>query len=150
MAVMTPRGRVFVLVALAAVAASGIVVIGVLATRSHVATVKPRRGFPPLALDLGLRADPEARALRRAQELYKGGKPKEAAGIFGRYHSLEAQVGSATASWPAGTVAQLETLAGAHARSSLVALELGLALYWSRKDSEAVMSWRAAKHLQPD
>ena len=147
---MSARSRVFFLVALAAVVASGAVVIGVLATRSDVPSVKPRKGSPPLALDLGLRSDPEARALRRAQALYKGGKAKDAAAIFGRYRSLEAQVGSALASWPAGTVARLETLAGAHARSSLVALELGLALYWSRKDSEAVASWRAAKRLQPD
>ena len=56
---MSPRARIFLVVGLAAAAASGIVVIGVLATRSNVPVVKPRTGSPPLALDLGVRTDPE-------------------------------------------------------------------------------------------
>ena len=53
-------------------------------------------------LDLGVRTDPEAVALRRAATLYNGGKAKQAAAIFARYRSLEAQVGAALAAWPGG------------------------------------------------
>jgi tetratricopeptide (TPR) repeat protein len=47
-------------------------------------------------------------------------------------------------------VRRLETLAAEHPRSGLVALHLGLALYWSRRDQEAETAWRAAEKLQPD
>jgi tetratricopeptide (TPR) repeat protein len=136
---------------LAAAVASGVVVIGVLATRSNVPSVKPRRGSPPLALDLGLRTDPEARALERAQTLYDRDHDKaRAKRIFEGYHSLEAQVGAAVAAWPSGTVARLEKLAAENPRSALVALHLGFALYWSRREQEAVGAWRRAERLQPD
>jgi tetratricopeptide (TPR) repeat protein len=148
---MSPRGRVFFLVTLAAVVASGVVVLGVLATRSHVAAApKPRAGRPPLALDLGVRTDPEARVLEQAQQLYKNKQAARAGEIFGRYHSLEAQVGSAFAAWPSGSVASLQSLAAEHPQSSLVALHLGLAFYWTRRDAQAVTAWRAARRLQPD
>jgi tetratricopeptide (TPR) repeat protein len=141
---------VFSLVALAALVASGVVVIGVLATRSNVPTVKPRPGTPPLALDFGLRTDPEARALERAETLYNNRRRKQAAPIFAHYHSVEAEIGSAFAAWPADTVRRLQTLAAEHKTSSLIALHLGFALYWSRRDQEAVSAWRAAATLQPD
>jgi tetratricopeptide (TPR) repeat protein len=148
---MSPRGRVFFLVTLAAVVASGVVVLGVLATRSHVAAAqKPRTGLPPLALDLGVRTDPEARALEQAQQLYKNKQAARAGEIFGCYHSLEAQVGSAFAAWPAGSVEALQALAAEHPRSSLLALHLGLAFYWTHRDGQAVTAWRAARRLQPD
>jgi tetratricopeptide (TPR) repeat protein len=147
---VTPRARIVFLVALAAVVVSGVVVIGVLATRSSLPTVKPRPGTPPLAFDFGLRTDPEARALEQAQTLYNNRKRKQAAPIFGRYHSVAAEIGSAFAAWPADTVRRLQTLAAEHPRSSLVALHLGFALYWSRLDPEAVTAWRAAAKLQPD
>ncbi|HEY8843586.1 MAG TPA: hypothetical protein VIM23_06750 [Gaiellaceae bacterium] len=148
---MSPRGRVFFLVTLAAVVASGVVVLGVLATRSHVAAApKPRAGRPPLALDLGVRTDPEARALEQAQQLYKSKQAASAGEIFARYHSLEAQVGSAFAAWPSGSVASLQALAAEHPQSSFVALHLGLAFYWTRRDAQAVTAWRAARRLQPD
>jgi tetratricopeptide (TPR) repeat protein len=142
---------VFFLVALATAVASGVVVIGVLATRSNVPKVEPRPGTPPLALDLGLRDDPEALALLQAQALYnRRRQPKRAEAIFERYHSVEAQVGAAFADWPADTVRSLQTLAAEQTRSSLVALHLGIALYWSRRDQEAQTAWRAAEKLQPD
>jgi len=148
---MSARGRIFFLVALAAVVASGVVVIGVLATRSHLpVSPKVRSGAPPVLLDLGVRTDPEAIALRRAETLYTSGGRAQAGAIFGRYRSLEAQVGAALAAWPADTVTKLETLAAAHPRSAVVALHLGLALYWSRHDTEAATVWRAAKRLGPD
>ena len=148
---MTARTRVFFLVALAAIVASGVVVIGVLATRSNVPKVEPRPGTPPLALDFGLRDDPEVRALMQAETLYnRDREQKRAAAIFKRYHSLEAEVGAAFASWPADTVRRLQTLAAEHPHSALVALHLGFALYWSRRDQEAETAWRAAEQLQPD
>jgi tetratricopeptide (TPR) repeat protein len=148
---MSPRARVFFLVALAAIVASGAVVVGVLATRSNVPSTKPRKGSPPLALDFGLRSDPEARALEQAQTLYDRNHDKaRAKQIFDRYRSLEAEVGSAYADWPSGTVARLETLAAQNPRSALVAFHLGTALYWARRDQEAVNAWRSAEQLQPD
>jgi tetratricopeptide (TPR) repeat protein len=147
---MSPRGRVFLIVALAAVLVSGAVVAGVLATRSSVPSVKPRKGLPSLALDLGVRTDPESRALRQALRLYQARRPKQAGEIFGRYHSLEAEIGAAFADWPAGTLERLRTLAATHPHSSLAALNLGTALYWSREDADALTAWRAAARLQPD
>jgi tetratricopeptide (TPR) repeat protein len=147
---MSARGRVFALAALAAVAASGVVVVGVLATRDNVpAPPKARAGRPPLALDLGVRTDAEAQALRRAQTLYRAGKVDAAAAIFARHRSLEAQVGAALAAWPDST-ATLQGLEADHPRSSVVALHLGLAFYWARRDTEALSAWRAAARQQPD
>jgi tetratricopeptide (TPR) repeat protein len=147
---VTPRGRIFALVALAALVASGVVVIGVLATRSDVPSPKLRAGRPPLALDLGVRADANARALERAQALYNRGHAREAAAIFARQSSLEARVGAALAAWPDGALSRLQALAADHPRSALVALHLGLALYWSHRDAEAVTAWRTATTVQPD
>jgi tetratricopeptide (TPR) repeat protein len=147
---VSPRARVFSLVVLAAVVASGVVVIGVLATRNDVPAPQLRPGRPPLALDLGLRTDPEARALERAQGLYNAGRPNRAAAVFRGRRSLEAQVGAALADWPDGSVARLRALAASHPRSALAALHLGLALYWSNRDAEATVAWRAATAVQPD
>ena len=73
---------------------------------------KPRSGHPPLSLALGDRADREARELDRAQRLYARKDYSQAAAVFGRYRSLEAQVGSALAAWPSGTIARLENSPG--------------------------------------
>jgi tetratricopeptide (TPR) repeat protein len=148
---MSSRGRVFAIVLLAAVVAAGVVVVGVLATRGHVpATAKPRSGRPPLTLYTGVRTDAEARALNRAQRLYAGRRYARAAAIFGRYRSLEAQVGSALASSPSASVDRLLELQAGHPKSALVALHVGLALYWDRRDSDAVSAWQAAVRDQPD
>jgi tetratricopeptide (TPR) repeat protein len=148
---MSPRGRVFFLVVLAALAASAVVVVGVLATRTDVpAPPKPRAGRPPLALDLGVRAGRAAAELRRAQTLYNDDQVTQAAAIFGGYRSTEARIGSAFAAWPDGTVERLHALAGDQPRSSLVVLHLGLALYWARRNQEAADAWRAAARLEPD
>jgi tetratricopeptide (TPR) repeat protein len=148
---MSSRSRVFSLVTLAAVVASGIVVVGVLATRGHVpGAVKPRSGHPPLSLALGDRADREARELDRGQRLYAAKNYSEAAAIFNRYHSLEAQVGTALAAWPSGTIPRLEELQATNRRSALVALHLGLAYYWDRRAGDALAQWRFAARQQPD
>lgn len=148
---MSSRGRVFAVVLLAAIVAAGVVVVGVLATRSHVpAAAKARTGQPPLSLYTGVRTDPEAQALNRAQQLYGEKRYAEAARICGRYRSLEAAVCSALAAWPSGTVGRLLELQSEHPQSALVALHLGLALYWERRDADAVSAWQAAARDQPD
>jgi tetratricopeptide (TPR) repeat protein len=148
---VSSRSRVFMLVAVAATAASGVVVVGVLATHGHVpGPPTPREGRPPLALDFGVRTDAEARALERAQTLYRRGEVDRAATTFGHYRSLEADVGAAMAAWPGDTVSRLQELQAEHPGSSLVALHLGLTLYWARRDAEALAAWRAAARHQPD
>jgi tetratricopeptide (TPR) repeat protein len=137
-------------VAACAVAAAGITVGVTLATR----TPTPKRpggqaGAPPLVLDLGVRTDPEAVALRRADNLYNAGKRAQAAGIFGRYGSLEAQIGTALAAWPSG-FDSLAALAKAHPGSALTQLNYGLGLYWRGQAPAAKVAWRNARLRQPD
>src|SRR4029453_17597812 len=131
--------------------ASGVVVVGVLATRDDVPpTPKARSGHAPLSLDLAVRTDPEARALRRALRLYAGKRYADARAIFRREGSLEAQVGTALTERPTHAATRLQQLEAEHQRSSLVALHLGLALYWLRRNDEALTAWRQAAELQPD
>jgi tetratricopeptide (TPR) repeat protein len=148
---MSSPGRIFALVALSAVVASGVVVVGVLATRDDVPpTPKARQGHAPLTLDLGVRTDAEARALREAQRLYAARRYTAAGAIFRRDGSLEAQVGAALAEQPAAAAARMQQLRAEHPQSSLVALHFGLALYWLRRNDEALAAWRAAARHQPD
>src|SRR6266516_2255181 len=127
---VSPRLRVYAVVAVCAAAAAGLTVGVTLATR----TTPPKKattpkGLPPLVLDLGVRIDPEAVALRRAASLFDRGQAQSAAVIFARYHSVEAEVGAALASWPDG-FSDLRRLAATLPRSSLVQLNYGVALYW--------------------
>jgi tetratricopeptide (TPR) repeat protein len=150
---VTPRTRVLVIVTLVALAACA-AVVGFAARSggeppSLASALHPRKGAPPLALDLGVRVDAEASALRRALGLYDGGHRKEAAAVFARYDSLEARVGQAIAAWPERSLARLGELAAAHPRSGLVQLNLGLALFWAgRPGSEE--AWRRAAAVEPD
>jgi tetratricopeptide (TPR) repeat protein len=144
------RSRLYLIVAACAVGAAGLTVGVTLATR----TPTPKRpagqtGAPPLVLDLGVRSDAEAVALRRADNLYNTGKRAQAAEIFGRYGSLEAQIGSALAAWPSG-FGSLEALAQAHSRSALAQLNYGLGLYWRGDASGAKVAWRNARRREPD
>ena len=152
---MSPRSRVFALVAAIAVGVAAATVGGtVLLSRgqgtSGTASAGLRSGRPPLVLDFGVRTDPEAVALRRAQSLYSKGRQREAAAVFARYDSLQARIGAALAAWPDGTLATLDRLAREHPRSGLVRLHLGLALLWSRRDADALAQWRRALRLDPD
>jgi tetratricopeptide (TPR) repeat protein len=142
--------RVYGIVGAAALAAAGVAVGVTLATRSAPSPVQKQAGAPPLALDFGARGDSQARALARAVSLYDGGKRGEAAAIFRRYGSLEAQVGTALAGWPNGSLARLQALAEQHQRSALVRLNLGLAQFWEGQDGAAAASFRAAERLEPD
>ena len=147
---VSSRARLYAIVAACAVAAAGLTVGVTLATR----TPTPKRpagqaGSPPLVLDLGVRTDPEAVALRRASNLYDGGKLAQAAPIFARYGSLEAQVGTALANWPRG-FGTLTELAQTHPRSSLALLHQGLGLYWNGDLPAAKAAWRKARTAQPD
>ncbi len=142
--------RVYAAVAACAAAAAGLTVGVTLATRTTPPKpIRTLKGAPPLVLDLGVRTDAEAVALRRAADLYDRGQRDRAARAFDRYHSLAARVGSALARWPKGfsSVAQL---ASASPRSALVQLEYGLALYWRGDLDAAKAAWREARRTQPD
>jgi Flp pilus assembly protein TadD len=144
--------RVVVIVALAAlIVAAAVVGATVLQTRGESTAVPgavttPQPGNPPLKLDFGLDASVEARALTRAQTLYNTNHVAQAAAIFARYHSLEAQIGSAFAAWNQNGLATVSRLAAAHPASSLALLHLGIADYWAGRNADAVAQWeRAAK-----
>src|SRR6266550_348842 len=130
------RTRTYLLVALAAAGAAGLVVATVAFTRTSTGgrvsvttqtNASARGRAPALVLDLGVRTDPEAVALRRANRLYAARKQPAAGRIFARYSSVQAQVGAAVAAWPSGTVTRLERLADRHPTSAVVLLHLGLA-----------------------
>src|SRR5207253_7166666 len=116
---------------------------------SGTASAGLRSGRPPLVFDFGVRKDPEAVALRRAQSLYSKGRQREAGAVFARYSSLQARVGAAVAAWPDGTLAALDRLAREHPQSGLVRLHLGLALPWSRRGAAALVQWPPALRADP-
>jgi hypothetical protein len=143
------------LVALAACAAAAVAVgVTVLQTRGEhrgtVGVTKPRKGSPPLLLDLGVRGDPEAVALRQAMRLYDAGKHEPARVIFERYRSLDARIGAAFARWPDGSLDRVKQLVVGAPGNSTAQLHLGLAYYWSGRTADAVAAWRSAETAQPD
>lgn len=158
---MSSRTRVIVVAgAAAALAAGGTVALAVVTTGHKGGGERPQQpltGAPPLVLDLGVRDDPEARALRRAERLYSeqpgppGQKRRAAAGrIFGRYRSPEAEIGAAFSAWPDTSLAKLERLALERRRNSLVLLHLGFANLWAGRTKDATAAWREAAQAQPD
>ncbi len=151
---MSPRTRMTLIAgAAAALAAGGTVALAVV-TGDHEGGAeeaqRPLAGAPPLVLDLGVRADPEARALRRAQRLYSQKRRGAAGRIFGRYQSPEARIGAAFSAWPSMSVAKLERLALERRRDSLVLLHLGLANFWAGQNAGATTAWQEAAEAQPD
>jgi tetratricopeptide (TPR) repeat protein len=150
---VSPRLRIRLLVAGLAVVAAGLTVGITALTSGHEgggAAVKPRPGAPPLLLDLGVRVDPQARALRNAATLYNQGKRAAAEKIFARYPTLDARVGLAFSRWPNGSLSTVEGLVTANPRSAFVRLHLGLAYYWAGRGPDALAAWRAAVRVQPD
>jgi tetratricopeptide (TPR) repeat protein len=150
---MSPRSRVIALTAVAAVLVAA-VVVGIVAlqtgpTPAALAGPERRPGAPPLTLELGLRTDAEAQALRRAAAEYAQGKRASAVRDFADDDSVEARVGEAFARWPNGTVDRLNSLAGLHPDRAVVQLNLGVALYWSGLGG-AADAWRQAAADEPD
>ena len=150
---VSPFTRVVALTAVAAGAVAALAV-GLAAVQSDPVGVaerrtEPRSGAPPLTLELGVRGDDEALALRRAAALYADGKRLAAGRTFARFRSLEAKVGRALSAWPEDTVDRLNRLAGLHPQRAVVQLNLGLALFWARL-AGAEDAWRAAAESEPD
>ena len=150
---MSPFARV-VAFTIAAAAAAVVLVVGVVALQTEPSGVsasvpKPRKGAPPLTLELGVRNDPDAVALRRAAQLYAAGKRGAAGLSFARLDSVEARVGPAFAAWPDGTVDRMNRLAGLHAQDAIVQLNLGVALFWAGLPGSRD-AWRAAAASEPD
>jgi tetratricopeptide (TPR) repeat protein len=149
---VTPRARVSAAVAAAAVAAAGITVLATALTATDTTPAESaaaQPGAPPLVLDLGVRTDAEARALRRAAVLYERKRRAAAAAIFDRYASVEARVGSALARWPDG-FRDLDLLARTHPADGAALLNLGLGLYWRGQLADARAAWRQAKDAEPN
>jgi tetratricopeptide (TPR) repeat protein len=148
---VTPRRRVLLVVALAALAA---VAATLGATRLYddppPAAAAPA-GTPPLLLDLGVREDAQAQALRQAASFLDRSRPEQARAIFERYpKALEARAGLALVRWPRSSTRTLEALARDHPRSAFAQLQVGLAHYWEGDLAAAEESWRAAERVQPD
>jgi Flp pilus assembly protein TadD len=118
---VSPRARIYTVVGLSAAGAAA-AVVGITAATHHSppAPQGPRAGSPPFAADWTAPAG-LTRAVRRAMS-----------------------------AWPEGTVSTLRGLARRNPDSSLVRLNLGLALYWQRDDAGALAAWRQAKRVQPD
>jgi len=145
---------VFLLVGLAAAAAIAVVAAAVISSgdgsaTTTVAVAKPRPGRPPLSFALGFRDDEEARDLDRGATLYRRGELHGAAAFFARHDSLEAKVGSAFVTWPAGTLDRVEQLAKLYPESAAIHFHLGLARLWART-GDPVSAWRAAIEAEPD
>lgn len=149
---MSARARVAIFVgSAAAIAAAATVAFAVISGSDEEAGGRgPRAGVPPLALDLGVRTDREAVALRRAERLYAAKRREQAARIFERYDSPQAQVGEALSHWPDGSLDRLERVAAEHSRDSFVQLHLGFGRLWAGEDAGALEAWRSAARVQPD
>jgi len=153
---VTPRARVLTIVAACAcVAVAGTVGVTLLQTRGEStkapgAVTKPRQGRPPLFLDFGARGDAEARALSGAARLLNDGKARQAAAIFGRYHSLQAEIGASFASWPDGGLDALKRLVNTHPSSPAAQFNLGMAYLWSGRVADAARTWRQVDARYPD
>jgi tetratricopeptide (TPR) repeat protein len=151
---MSPRTRIFVIAgAAAAVAAGATVALAVITSSDESGQPRaetPLEGAPPLVLDLGVRVDPEARALRRAERLLDKNKRAAASQIFRRYDSPEARVGAAIANWNDSSLGTMQRLAEERPRDALVLLHLGYANLWTGKSEDASAAWRRASEAQPD
>lgn len=149
--------RVLLVVVLAALlAAAAVVGVTLLQTRDETTTVpgavtKARPGRPPLELEFGVDASTQARALARAQALYNGNHVAQAAAIFHRHHSVEAQLGSAFAAWSGpSSLAAVKTIAAANPNDLAVLVGLGWADYWAGRRADAAAAWQRAARLGPD
>jgi tetratricopeptide (TPR) repeat protein len=152
---MSPRARVFAVVAIASVAAAA-AVVGVTAwqtrgesTTAAGATAKPRPGRPPVWFVFGVRTDREARELTRGARLLRQGKVARAEAIFSRYDSLQAQLGTAFAHWPATGLEDVKRIVAAHP-GPVAQFHLGYAYAWAGRNADAIAAWRRVSTQYPD
>jgi tetratricopeptide (TPR) repeat protein len=124
--------------------------VGAVVVSGNDADTDRPSGVPPFVLDLGVRTDAEAKALRRASQAYERGDRRRAARILEGQRSLQAQVGAALAAWPQQTLSRLEDLAEANPSSGAVLFHLGLARYWDGDQGGAFAAWRATRTRDPD
>lgn len=113
-------------------------------------TSTPRPGIPPLLFDFGVRDDAEAKALARGALLLKQGKRTEAEALFARYHDVQAQIGSAFATWPKGSLDAIKSIVAAHPANAVAQLHYGLALYQSGRNADAVKQFQLVDKRFPD
>lgn len=142
---------------LAAAAAAVVVGATLLQSRGEHTTVPgavtdARPGPPFLQLEFGIRSTPETRALARAEVLFdKRHQAARAAAIFRRYHSLEAQLGLAFASWHGpSSLGAVQRLAAAHPNDPAALLNLGWADYQAGRNADASAAWRRTAARYPD
>jgi tetratricopeptide (TPR) repeat protein len=157
---VSSRLRARLLVGVAAAAAAALVVgVTVLQTGdepgAEPAANETERRPPPLELGLLVRDDPEARALRAAEEQLESGRRDRARAAFEELlaenpASVEAAVGAAIAAWPDETVERLESLVARYPDSGVVRLHLGLALVADGDTEGARREWREAERRDPD
>ena len=165
---VSPRARIALLVAVAAVLAIGAVVAGAMflgddAPRSAASpgTTEPTPAEPeqpePPALELAVidRDDEDAAGLRRGELLYEEGDPDGARERFDAVlandpGSIEAAIGAAYADWPDGTLEELEALALRHPKSAVLRLNLGLVRLTLGDLEAAREEWREAEEGEPD
>jgi tetratricopeptide (TPR) repeat protein len=137
------------LVAAVALAAAGGVALGAVLVGGNERSERPS-GVPPFVVDVGVRTDSEAQALRRSARAYKAGERRRAGRILDGEGSLQARVGLALADWPDGSRARLEQLAQANPGSGAVLFHLGLARYWEGDQDGALAAWRTTRTRAPD
>ena len=153
---MSDRTRVFSIVAAAAVVVVAAVVGATLwqtrgeTTTASAATAKPRTGIPPLLFDFGLRDDAEARDLARGAQLLKQGKRAQAEALFARHHDVQAQLGTAFAHWPDGSLDTVKSIVAAHPDDAVAQLHYALALYWSGRNADAAKTFQLVDRRFPD
>lgn len=151
MVCVAPRTRVYAIVLVAALlAAGGVVSVTWLQARGQTTSsaLKPRKGIPPLLFDYGFRADAETRDLARGAALLKNGKRRQAAALFGRYHDVQAQLGTAFSMWP--DLDMVEKIAAQHPHSAVAQLHLGLALAYAGRDRDALTALKRVDTEFPD
>jgi tetratricopeptide (TPR) repeat protein len=151
--------RIVAIVAACALAAAGTVVgLTKYEMRGQTTTVRgavttPHAGPPALQLEFGLRPSAESRALARAERLldHVPSHPAQAAAIFRRYHSLEAQLGLLFATWRGpSSLPAVKRLAAAHANDPAALLNLGWADYQAGRNADAVAAWQKVARGVPD
>lgn len=152
--------RVVGTVALCAALAAGLVVgLTLFEMRGQTTTVPgavttPQPGHPPIQLEFPLAESAESRALVRAEQLLdrkQGSQPGQAAAIFRRYHSVEAQLGLLFATWRGpSSLAAVKQLAASHPNDPAALLNLGWGSYWAGRDADALAAWQKLARDDPD